>query len=160
MLRFVKASVTLSDGTVIPEGSTLMVFNDWAHSSEHFPDAGKFDMSRFAKLRERPGESNQHLFSTLSADQMGWGFGMSCLRLLVDPRLLTRLKKANMPVQVDSSPQMRSRLHCASYSWSTTLNMFQVTIHPKTSGMKLFDLQIQRRECVFESGRRTLYLSR
>ncbi|KAF2655356.1 cytochrome P450 [Lophiostoma macrostomum CBS 122681] len=75
MLRFVKAQVVLSDGTVIPKGSTLMVVNDWAHSSEHFPNADTFDMSRFVKLRERTGEENQHLFSTPSADQMGFGFG-------------------------------------------------------------------------------------
>ncbi|KAF2159812.1 hypothetical protein M409DRAFT_29810 [Zasmidium cellare ATCC 36951] len=75
MLRFAKVPVKLSDGTVIPKGSTLMVMNDWAHSSEHFLNAEKFDMKRFAKLRERPGEHNQHLFSTPSADQMGWGFG-------------------------------------------------------------------------------------
>ncbi|KAK4496143.1 hypothetical protein PRZ48_012122 [Zasmidium cellare] len=75
MLRFAKVPVKLSDGIVIPRGSTLMVMNDWAHSSDHFPNADKFDMGRFAKLRERPGEQNQHLFSTPSADQMGWGFG-------------------------------------------------------------------------------------
>lgn len=76
MLRFAKARVVLSDGTVIPKGSTLMVMNDWAHSSEHFPHAERFDMGRFAKLRQRPGEQNRHLFSTPSADQMGFGFGM------------------------------------------------------------------------------------
>ena len=75
MLRFAKAPITLSDGTVIPKGSTLMVLNDWAHSSEHFTNADRFDMRRFARLRERPGEQNQHLFSTPSADQMGFGFG-------------------------------------------------------------------------------------
>jgi cytochrome P450 len=75
MLRFARAPIVLSDGTVIPKGSTLMVMNDWAHSSEHFPNAESFDMRRFAKLRERPGEHNQHQFSTPSADQMGFGFG-------------------------------------------------------------------------------------
>lgn len=75
MLRFARAPLVLSDGTVIPKGSTLMVMNDWAHSSEHFPNAETFDMRRFAKLRERPGEQNQHQFSTPSADQMGFGFG-------------------------------------------------------------------------------------
>jgi cytochrome P450 len=75
MLRFAKAPVALSDGTIIPKGSTLMVLNDWAHSSEHFPEAEKFVMKRFADLRERPGEQSQHLFSTPTADQMGFGFG-------------------------------------------------------------------------------------
>lgn len=75
MLRFARAALVLSDGTVIPKGSTLMVMNDWAHSSEHFPNAETFDMRRFAKLRERPGEQNKHQFSTPSADQMGFGFG-------------------------------------------------------------------------------------
>ncbi|PVH96441.1 cytochrome P450 [Periconia macrospinosa] len=75
MLRFAKSPVVLSDGTVIPKGSTLMVMNDWAHSSEHFPNAETFDMRRFTKLRERPGEQNQHQFSSPSAEQMGWGFG-------------------------------------------------------------------------------------
>lgn len=86
MLRFARAPVTLSDGTVIPKGSTLMVMNDWAHSSEHFPDADKFDMKRFANLRERPGEQNQHLFSTPSADQMGFGFGTCCLEYWIPYR--------------------------------------------------------------------------
>lgn len=76
MLRFAKAPIVLSDGTMIPKDSTLMVMNDWAHSSEHFPNAETFDMRRFAKLRERPGEHNHHQFSTPSAHQMGWGFGI------------------------------------------------------------------------------------
>lgn len=75
MLRYARAPVVLSDGTVIPKGSTLMVMNDWAHSSEHFPNAATFDMRRFVKLREQPGEQNLHQFSTPSADQMGFGFG-------------------------------------------------------------------------------------
>ncbi|CAI6234780.1 unnamed protein product [Periconia digitata] len=75
MLRYAKSPLVLSDGTVIPKGSTLMVMNDWAHSSEHFPNAETFDMKRFAKLREQPGEHNLHQFSTPSADQMGFGFG-------------------------------------------------------------------------------------
>ena len=78
MLRFARAPIILSDGTAIPKGSTLMVMNDWAHSSEHFPNADKFDMRRFAELRDRPGEQNQHQFSTPSADQMGFGFGTCC----------------------------------------------------------------------------------
>ena len=81
MLRRALAPVVLSDGTVIPKGSTLMVMNDWAHSSEHFPNAETFDMRRFAKLRERPGEQNQHQLSTPSADQMGWGFGRVAFHL-------------------------------------------------------------------------------
>ena len=81
MLRFARAPFVLSDGTVIPKGSTLMVMNDWAHSSEHFPKAETFDMRRFANLRERPGEQNQHQFSTPSADQMGFGFGSVAFHL-------------------------------------------------------------------------------
>lgn len=84
MLRYAQAPILLSDGTVIPKGSTLMVMNDWAHSSEHFPNADTFDMRRFAKLRAQTGEHNQHQFSTPTADQMGFGFGI----FASSPRLL------------------------------------------------------------------------
>lgn len=160
MLRFAKTPVTLSDGTVIPKGSTLMVLNDWAHSSEHFPDAEKFDMMRFARLRDRPGEHNQHLFSTPSADQMGWGFGTCGLIVLVHLQLLTRSNKANMPAQDDFSLPTRSRSPCASYSWSTTLNTFLATIHLKISDMRSFGSPIRVRGCVFESVMRIHYLYR
>jgi cytochrome P450 len=36
----------------------------------------KFDAWRYLKMRQRPGEENQHQFATTSPENMGFGHGM------------------------------------------------------------------------------------
>lgn len=75
MNRMVKKAVTLSDGTVLPTGSRIMVLDDKATDSSTYPEPAKFDVARFKKMREREGEENRHQFVTTSPDHMGFGHG-------------------------------------------------------------------------------------
>ena len=76
MNRLVKSSITLSDGTTLPAGSRIMVSDDKVHSDDFYPEAAKFDVGRFMKLRGMPGNENKHQFVTTTAEHMGFGHGM------------------------------------------------------------------------------------
>lgn len=75
MVRMVKKPTTLSDGTVLPAGSRIMVLDNKIWDPQVFPDPERFDMERFLRLRQQPGEENHHQFVTLSSDQLGFGLG-------------------------------------------------------------------------------------
>lgn len=75
MNRMVKKNITLSDGTVLPAGSRIMVLDDKATDSKIYPEPAKFDVARFKNMRERQGEENRHQFVTTSSDHMGFGHG-------------------------------------------------------------------------------------
>lgn len=75
MNRLVKSPITLSDGTVLPAGTRIMVSNDKVNDSDVFPEAEKFDVARFMTLRQLPGNENKHQFVTTTAEQMGFGHG-------------------------------------------------------------------------------------
>ena len=75
MHRYVRKSITLSDGTVLPEGSTILIPDDHKFNAKTYQDPRKFDVERFLKLRSRPGEENRHQFVTTSVEHMGFGHG-------------------------------------------------------------------------------------
>lgn len=75
MVRMVKKATTLSDGTVLPAGSRIMILDNKIFDPNVFPDPDRFDAERFLKLRRQPGEENRHQFVTVTSDQLGFGLG-------------------------------------------------------------------------------------
>lgn len=75
MNRMVKRDITLSDGEVLPAGARIMVSDDKVHDPASFPEPAKFNVARFLRLREQPGEENRHQFVTTTSDHMGFGHG-------------------------------------------------------------------------------------
>lgn len=75
MNRMVKQNITLSDGEILPAGARIMVSDDKVNDPTSFPEPAKFDVARFQRLREQPGEENRHQFVTTTSDHMGFGHG-------------------------------------------------------------------------------------
>lgn len=75
MGRHVKKNVTLSDGSVLPKGSLILVEDDGPNDPSIYPEPEKFDAYRYLKMRERPGEETRHQFVTTSPDNMTFGHG-------------------------------------------------------------------------------------
>ncbi|KAF2161922.1 hypothetical protein M409DRAFT_27648 [Zasmidium cellare ATCC 36951] len=75
MGRYTKREIELSDGTILPGGSLVMVENDGPGDAEAFPEPEKFDAYRFLKMRERPGEETRHQFVTTTPSNMLFGHG-------------------------------------------------------------------------------------
>ncbi|KAK5166027.1 uncharacterized protein LTR77_008288 [Saxophila tyrrhenica] len=93
MVRYVKKAVTLSDGTVLPKGARLLVPNDRVHDSSVYTNPERFDLERFSRLRDKPGEGNNHQYVATSADQLGFGHGQHACpgRFLVAAEIKTAL---------------------------------------------------------------------
>ena len=75
MNRMVKQPITLSDGTVLPVGARIIVSDDKVHDLKIYPEPAKFDVARFLRLRQQPGEENKHQFVATSAEHMSFGHG-------------------------------------------------------------------------------------
>lgn len=68
--------VTLSDGTLVPQGTLVLATAHAIHHDEHnYPNPYAFDPFRFSRLREKGGEGNRHQFTTTSLDYLAWGHG-------------------------------------------------------------------------------------
>ena len=76
MARVAKQKVTLSDGTVFPAGSSILVMNDQLHDPNIYPEPDNFDPYRYLRLRAQPGEENKHLFATALPTNLVWGYGL------------------------------------------------------------------------------------
>ncbi|CDO73436.1 hypothetical protein BN946_scf185013.g71 [Trametes cinnabarina] len=68
--------VTLSDGTLIPRGALVVAASTPLHLDNNiYPDAEAFDPFRFAREREREGQSSKHQYVNTSVDYIAFGHG-------------------------------------------------------------------------------------
>lgn len=75
MMRYVKSTTELSDGTVLPAGAMIMIDDGAVRDAEIYEDPEKFDAHRYLRKRERAGEENRHQFVTTSPDNLAFGHG-------------------------------------------------------------------------------------
>ncbi|KZT50822.1 cytochrome P450 [Calocera cornea HHB12733] len=76
MGRKAMGDVTLSDGTVVPKGATVML-NMWGihHDPELFPRPDEFDPWRYSRRVEQGKSEVSNALSTASSDFLLWGGG-------------------------------------------------------------------------------------
>lgn len=77
MRRLVMSDINLSNGTVLPAGTSIAA-PSWAVTRDDalFPDATTFDGFRFSKLRETTaGDENKHQFVMTGPDNLAFGYG-------------------------------------------------------------------------------------
>ncbi|KAL4972047.1 cytochrome P450 [Aspergillus desertorum] len=75
MHRLAEKTIKLSDGTVIPKRSNLIVSSQRMWDVSIYPSPEKFDPYRFLRLRETPGHETSAQFVSPSPEHMGFGFG-------------------------------------------------------------------------------------
>ena len=75
MRRRAMETLTLSDGTVIPKGSSIAVSSHRMWSEEVHEDPDKWDGKRFLRMREQPGRENFAQLVSTSPDHLGFGHG-------------------------------------------------------------------------------------
>lgn len=75
MNRLVKKDITLSDGTILPMGSRILVPDDRGHDPLTFDHPEKFDLGRFVELRQQPGGESRYQFVTTTSEHLGFGHG-------------------------------------------------------------------------------------
>ncbi|KAF7523222.1 hypothetical protein G7054_g11845 [Neopestalotiopsis clavispora] len=74
MNRYVDQEVTLSDGTVLPKGSRLMVAANFKDPQVYSEPEG-FDAERFVKKRQESGQENGWQLATTTSDYTLFGHG-------------------------------------------------------------------------------------
>ncbi|KAI0800568.1 cytochrome P450 [Fomes fomentarius] len=76
MLRKALKDVKMSDGTIIPAGTTVGAASYLLHrDSASYPSPDLFDPFRFATLRESEGEGTKHQFANTSMNYIPFGHG-------------------------------------------------------------------------------------
>jgi cytochrome P450 len=75
MRRVASADIELSDGTVIPKDSAVMVSNHKMWDPTIYPNPDEYDGYRFLKLREKPGHETSAQLVSPSPEHLGFGFG-------------------------------------------------------------------------------------
>lgn len=75
MRRVAEKNITLSDGTLIPQDTSLMVSAGSMWDDSIYPSPYKFDPYRFLRLREQPGHETSAQLVSPSPEHMGFGFG-------------------------------------------------------------------------------------
>ena len=76
MTRRTTSSLTLSDGSRIPKGTSIGVSNYTInHSSRLYPHPEEFQGFRFSDLRKKPQNSTKYQFTGTSLDNVNWGYG-------------------------------------------------------------------------------------
>lgn len=74
MHRHVEKDLELSDGTVLPKGSRIMVASNFMDPAI-YAEPEKFDAARFLKMRQQPGQENSWQFVTTSPAHTLFGHG-------------------------------------------------------------------------------------
>ncbi|KAK7950883.1 cytochrome P450 [Apiospora aurea] len=74
MNRYVEQPVELSDGTVLPKGSRIMVAANFADPVA-YPSPATFDAARFLRRRQEPGQEHAWQFVTTTPEHMHFGHG-------------------------------------------------------------------------------------
>ncbi|KAI4870598.1 cytochrome P450 [Hypoxylon rubiginosum] len=74
MMRYVEKDVELSDGTVLPKGSRIMVASNFMDPTI-YPEPEKFDAARFLKMRQQPGQEHSWQFVSTSPAHIAFGHG-------------------------------------------------------------------------------------
>jgi len=75
MRRLVTEDVQLSDGTLLPKGTTTLVSGESMWDPSVYPDPETFDPYRFLKLRETPGHETSAQLVSPSPEHLGFGYG-------------------------------------------------------------------------------------
>jgi cytochrome P450 len=76
MLRKSTADVILSTGLKIPKGTRLGVSAHAQWDPKVYQSPEEFQVDRFVKLSERPGEANKWQLTTLRPEHIAFGHGM------------------------------------------------------------------------------------
>lgn len=74
MQRYVEREVTLSDGTVLPKGSRIMVASNYMDPTI-YSEPEKFDAARFLKMRQQPGQEHSWQFVSTNPAHILFGHG-------------------------------------------------------------------------------------
>ncbi len=74
MNRYVEEEITLSDGTILPADSRIFVLGKFM-DPEVYPEPEKFDIGRFLKMRQQPGQEHNWQFVTTSPEHILFGHG-------------------------------------------------------------------------------------
>ncbi|KAI1396144.1 cytochrome P450 [Hypoxylon fuscum] len=74
MNRYVEKDIKLSDGTILPQGSRIMVASNFMDPTI-YTEPEKFDAARFLKMRQQPGQENSWQFVTTSPAHTLFGHG-------------------------------------------------------------------------------------
>lgn len=75
MRRLAMKSVTLSDGTIIPKGTSIFVSGERMWDPKYYPNPDTFDAYRFLRLREIPGNETSAQLVSVSSQHLGFGLG-------------------------------------------------------------------------------------
>jgi cytochrome P450 len=72
--RYLSDEIQLSDGTVLPSGSRIMVAGRFA-DPDIYPEPEKLDAYRFLKLRENSNQPNHWQHTSMTPEHLGFGYG-------------------------------------------------------------------------------------
>ncbi|GFF24895.1 aldehyde reductase 1 [Aspergillus lentulus] len=75
MRRLALKDIKLSDGTLIPKGSSLLVSSHKMWDPDVYPNPETFDPYRFMRLRETPGHETSAQLVSPSPEHLGFGYG-------------------------------------------------------------------------------------
>lgn len=75
MNRVALTPIPLSDGFVIPRGSTIAVSAHINENDSVYPNASTYDGFRFYQMRQQPGHEHRHQLVTTTKDNFGFGHG-------------------------------------------------------------------------------------